>query len=250
MAVHFLNLNRADFLKEYARIYRFSTIERTIDILKNKNITFINPTKWVDPFEKFFLERNYLIGNCNFSLPLKDNAFALCVSATSNSEAYWNIYAPKEDGIRLTFNTEMFLEYFLDKIRNADIYIGKVDYQITNDFHNLTIDKNKLINEIKNLSIGEQQINLLLKKRTAFYYENEIRIIIIPKYNVKDNDFLNLRTDIMKYTENFTLDPRIGSNHVKILKEYFKNNFGIKVSHSKLYSDLKRKPIRLSECKE
>jgi hypothetical protein len=248
MAIHFVNLTRETFLKDYKRVYRFTTLDRFIEVLKTKKFAFVNPSSWADPFEKFFLERDFLINNEKFKLPIKEKIFAVCVSGTISSEAYWKVYAPKEDGIRLTFETEKLLTNFLDKISDADVYIGKVSYQITKEFHKISFDKKGLIKEIKNSKIGEQQIKLLLKKRKSFLYEDELRIIIIPhKKNNSETIIFRSDTDITSYTNDYTLDPRLGRNHVKVLREYFQREFDFKVSHSKLYSDLNKDPINLTE---
>lgn len=247
MAIHFVNLTRETFLKDYKRVYRFTTLDRFIEVLKTKKFAFVNPSKWADPFEKFFLERDFLINKEKFKLPIKDKIFAVCVSGTISSEAYWKVYAPKEDGIRLTFETEKLLTNFLDKISDVDVYIGKVSYQITKEFRKISFDKKGLIDEIKNSKIGEQQIKLLLKKRKSFLYEDEVRIIIIPhKKNNRETIVFRSDTDITSYTNDYTLDPRLGRNHVKVLREYFQREFKFKVSHSQLYSDLNREPINLT----
>lgn len=246
MAVHFINITRDAFLKDYKRVYRFTSLDRFIETLQTGKFVFINPTKWSDPFEKFFIEREFIINEKKFKLPIKDKVFAVCVSGTISSEAYWKVYAPKEDGIRLTFDTEKMLSLFLEKIADADVYIGKVSYQITREFHKISFDKKSLIDEISGGSIGEQQIKLLLKKRKSFLYEDEIRIMVIPKKN-NETGLFRTHTNITDYTNDYTLDPRLGKNHVKLLKSYFQNEFGFKVSHSRLYSDLVRDPIRLTE---
>jgi len=247
MAIHFVNLTRETFLKDYKRVYRFTTLDRFIEVLKTEKFAFVNPTKWADPFEKFFLERDFLINNEKFKLPIKDKLFALCVSGTNSSEAYWKVYAPKEDGIRLTFDTEKFLTNFLEKITDADVYIGKVNYQITREFYKISFDKNGLIDEILNNKIGDQQIKLLLKKRNSFLYEDEVRIMVIPHKKNKERSVFHTPTDIINYTDDYTLDPRLGKNHVKVLREYFQRDFGFKVSHSRLYSDLGKEPINLTD---
>lgn len=246
MAIHFVNLTRETFIKEYKRVYRFTTLDRFIEVLKTKKFAFVNPTKWADPFEKFFLERDFLINNEKLKLPIKDKVFAVCVSGTISSEAFWKVYAPKEDGIRLTFDSEKLLTNFLEKISDAEVYIGKVSYQITKEFHKVSFDKKSLADEIKNATIGDQQIKLLLKKRKSFLYENEVRIMVIPHEMNKETSVFHTLTELTNYTDDYTLDPRLGLNHVKVLREYFQRDFGFKVSHSRLYSDLNRKPINLT----
>jgi len=247
MAIHFVNTSRATFLREYKRLYRFTTLDRFIELLKSNNFAFINPSRWADPFERFFLERDFIVNDKKLKLPAKDKIFAVCVSGTDTSEAYWKVYAPKEDGIRLTFNTERLLIDFLDNITDSDIYIGKVNYQITREFHKISFDKKGLIEEINKEIVGEQQIRLLLKKRKSFLYEDEIRIIIVPHSKPNNNTAYKMQTDITKFTTRYLLDPRLGKNHVKVLREYFLQQFSFKTSHSALYSELKSEPINLTD---
>lgn len=250
MAVQFVNITREAFLKDYKRVYRFTTLDRFIEVMNKGEFAFVNPSRWEDPFERFFLDRDFIINDQTFRLPIKDKVFAVCVSGTMSSEAYWKVYAPKNDGIRLTFDTEKLLTRFLDKIEDADVYIGRVSYQVTREFHKISFDKKKLIDEIKGSKTGEQQIKLLLKKRKSFLYEDEIRIMVIPHKKNKDTTVFHSPTDLTGYTNDYTLDPRLGRNHVKVLREYFLEKFKFKVSHSRLYSDLKRDPINLTELKK
>src|SRR5579863_4091155 len=170
MAVHFIDITRAKFLNEHKWVHRFTNMERFTEMMHNKKFTFVNPSKWSDPFEKFYLERDYIINSKKVSLPAKDNIFSVCMSGTLSSEAYWKVYAPKENGIRLTINVEKLLAEFLDLIPGCNIYIGNVSYKIKKEFKKISINKQKLITEIKNKIIGEQQIKLLLKKRKSFLY--------------------------------------------------------------------------------
>lgn len=246
MAIHFINLTRETFLNDYKRVYRFTTLDRFIEILKTKKIAFINPTEWADPFEKIFLERDFLIHNEKCKLPIHDNLFAVCFSGKSDSESYWKVYAPKEDGIRLTFDTSKLLTNFLEKIPSADIYIGRVSYQSTRDFYNFSIDKKGLIDEIKTSKIGEHQLKLMLKKRKSFLYEDELRIMVVPQKRNKSATIFYTPAEITNCTVDYTLDPRLGIYHVHVLKEYFLRNYGFKASHSRLYQDLDRDAINLS----
>jgi len=247
MAVQFINITRDKFLKDYKRVYRFTNLERFIETLRSKKFAFVNPSKWADPFEKFFLERDFQIDNKKVNLPAKDNIFSVCVSGTLSSEAYWKVYAPKEDGIRLTFGTEKLLTTFLDNISDCDVYIGKVKYQITKEFYKIRFDIKKLIKEIEDKKIGDQQIRLLLKKRQSFLYENEIRIIVVPHGKQKDHTTFKINTDINEFTSDYTIDPRLGKNHVNVLKEYFSQHYGFKISHSSLYADIPRETIILKK---
>lgn len=244
MAVDIVKLSRKQFLKDHPRLYRFTTIERVLEQLTSNEIKFANPNKWTDPFEKFFLEREYVVGEQKVHLPIRNNAFCLCLSGTVSSEAYWQVYAPKEDGIRLTINTEKFLN-LLDNLNQCDVYVGEVVYQITKEFHKIRFNKAALIDEIDKKIVGPQQINLLLKKRQSFLYEDEVRIIIVPN-RVKETTYFDAQIEIKSIASEFLLDPRMKKNQVKMIKDYFLDRFSIKVWQSTLYKDIPRGSISLN----
>ena len=245
MPVIFVNTTRRKFLKEYERLYRYTNLERFIEGLSNEEFTFINPAKWADPFERFFIDRDFQIDGKKVKLPAKDKIFSVCLSGTLNSEAHWKVYSPGQDGVRLTINTEKFLTRFLDNMKDCTIYIGKVSYQTTQSFFKINFNTRKLITEIKNNKIGDQQIKLMLKKRTSFSYEDEVRILVVPNNTVTNSSILRVPSDIQDYTSNYTFDPRMGKQQFNVLKEYFELMYGFKISHSTLYADKLRKPIVL-----
>lgn len=246
MAVEFVEISRTEFINKYKHLYRFTTVERLKQTLTKSIFSFRNPSDWNDPFEKFYLERVFLIDGKRVNLPAKGKIFAVCLSGTSSSEAYWKVYAPKEDGVRITFDTEKFLTEFLDKVTDATIFIGEIKYQITREFHKISFDTKKLINEISSNKIGEQQIRLMLKKRKAFYYENEVRIIVVPNKIPTDKKAFKTSVKLQSFSKKMTLDPRLENDEAKKLKNYFKDEYLFKVFHSNLYKDLIRKPIELS----
>lgn len=45
--------------------------------------------------------------------------------------------------------------------------------------------------------------------------------MIIPQKKNKETTVFHSDTDITSYTNDYTLDPRLGRNHVKALREYF-----------------------------
>lgn len=247
MAIHFIGLNRETLLKDYKYLYRFTTLDKFIEILNSNSFTFINPSLWTDPYEKFYLERDFIINKEILKLPAKDKVFAVCFSGTISSEAYWKVYAPKEDGVRVTFDTKKLLDNFLSKIKNADIFIGKVNYQIMDDFNKISSVRNELVDEINRKIVGEQQIKLLLKKRRSFLYEDEIRIIIVPLGKINENKIYKVQTDITEFTTKYMIDHRFGRSHFNALREYLFTKYDIKISISRLFKEQNRDPINLTD---
>lgn len=122
-----------------------------------------------------------------------------------------------------------------------------MDYQKTINIIENSFDRESLIYEIKRLIVGEEQIKLLLKKRISFLYEDEIRIIIVPHGKKNGKEIHKEKTDIKEFTKAYLIDPRLGKNHAKLLKNYFLKNFDLKVSQSQLYSNINIEPFNLKE---
>jgi hypothetical protein len=234
--VYFIESSKEEFIKTYPTLYRFSTIERVLQQLKSGVFTFINPTSWEDPYERYYIEKEFVINTSNHKLPAKDRIFCVCVSGTSNSEAFWKVYSPLGNGIRLTFNTKDFISV-LEAISGPDFYVGKVDYRITKDFPNLNalnVDRHILIEEITTDMIGDQQLKLLLKKRISYLYENEVRIISIPKLSRSYKKIWEPSIDLRVFTTKYQIDPRLDRNHYELLKDAFQSKYNIPLTHSKL----------------
>jgi len=246
MAVNFINISKREFLKNHSHLYRYTTIERLLEQFFTKKFVFVNPSQWSDPFEKFFLDREYLIDSRKFDLPMKDNIFCLCFSGTLSSEAYWKVYAPKENGVRLNINAEKLIEV-LEKLP-YEIFVGEVIYQTTENFYKINFDIDKLVDEIEEELIGEQQIKLLLKKRKSFLYENEVRIIVVPDSSskkIKETKLYVENIDLKIFTTDFIIGPRMKKFQVKLLKEVFLKKYDIKLAHSRLYAEIPKDKIKL-----
>ena len=130
MAVNFLNVTGKEFIKKHSYLYRYTTIERTLELLKEEILVFRNPEQWNDPFEKLFITATFNIDNKVYASPLKGKIYSICFTGTANNEAFWNTYTPNRDGIRIKIRTSTLLSY-LEQIADFAVYIGKADYKLT-----------------------------------------------------------------------------------------------------------------------
>src|ERR1035437_10831365 len=89
--VKFIGLTKEVFLSEYISLFRFTTIDRFLELLTNECLVFLNPSTWRDPYERYYIERQYNISNESKALPMKDKVFCLCLSGTKSSEAFWKV---------------------------------------------------------------------------------------------------------------------------------------------------------------
>lgn len=250
-------MTRADFLSKKL-LYKYMPLERVLEMLTNKTIWFANPTIWKDPFEKRFIENMYNIDGVQRQYPWKDRVYCMCATQTATSEAYWNAYSAGEIGVSIKFNRQNLLNE-LDRLAAAGnrIYIGKVQYQQTQNIK-AALSGNAFLNPsgipITSLGKEELKVKLLLLKRLAYQYENELRFLIVRGRAAKQAGTL------LKYTipntdliDSISLDPRIGPLTIELLRKEFETNYGFtpigktqrRVQRSLLYAEEKPTIIKL-----
>jgi hypothetical protein len=101
------NLIRLDDSGLGRPIYRIYALDRFRALLASKQDVVVNPTKWDDPFEDFFLERTEVADHASGgTIPLRNLAgdwYGQCWSLNKDTDAMWRIYSPeplKQVGVR------------------------------------------------------------------------------------------------------------------------------------------------------
>lgn len=257
MVVKFFNMTREEFLSKKL-LHKYMPLERVLEMLTNQSLWFANPTIWKDPFERRFIENVYDIGGAKKAFPWKDRVYCMCTTQTATSEAYWNAYSAGEIGVSIKFNRQNLLNE-LDRLaaEGNRIYIGKVQYQQTQDIK-AAITRNAFLNPlgtpITSLGKEELKVRLLLLKRMAYQYENEVRFFIVRDKAAKQTGTLLKysipNTDLI---DSISLDPRIGPMTIALLRNEFEDHYGFKplgrtqrrVQRSLLYAEEKPTDIKL-----
>lgn len=254
MHIKFVNISEKDFLAAKL-IYKMLPLEYALAMLQDKTIWFAKPETWKDPFERRFIDDIYNINGEKRVFPWKGRVFCCCMSISYGSEAQWKAYGNGDIVVAFKIRREVLLDA-LDQYavkNNVKIFIGKVEYQKTKDIkrpigkNEFFLDKMKSINSLRNDML---KARLLLLKRIAFAYENEVRIIIVKEKISKDDGFtLHYNCDNTDLIDTISLDPNIGENEVVLLKEYLASQYGFKpiktlkgqrprIVRSELYKDL------------
>lgn len=257
MPVKFVNITRQDFLSKKL-LYKYMPLERALDMFINHTIWFANPTIWKDPFEKRFIENMYNIAGTPKVFPWKDRVYCMCATQTATSEAYWNAYSADEIGVSLKFNRETLLSE-LDKIADTGyrIYIGKVQYQKTQDIKS-ALSGNTFLNPtgqpINSLGKEDLKVRLLLLKRLAYQYEDEIRFFIVKDKAAKQKGtLLKFHVPHTQLIDSISLDPRIGEHTLEMIRKELEITYGFsprsktqrRVQRSLLYAESKPTLIKL-----
>ena len=234
MSIQFVNITKKEFFKTKL-LHKYMPLEYALRTLNEKKLWFANPTTWRDPFEKRFIEAQYKSKEGKISaFKWKDRVFCICMTQTATSEACWNIYSYQQIGIEFRIiKRQLYKE--LQKIQNQyDIYIGKVEYMKTADIKKEPIRSIPFGEPIPKVNTQEWKARLLLLKRIAYKYENEIRIMLVKKNRTKEQG-INLKyqcenTDLI---EKIVLDPSISDNTTALLKKVFEEEYNFKPNKSK-----------------
>lgn len=245
MAIYFLNEESKKILEESNKLlYKIMPVDRVLEFLEKGRWAFVSPTLWQDPFERAFLEANYKHKGKLFTLPVKPslineklyyNLFASCFTETKESEAFWKTYSPNGDGIRVAINASTLISK-LSSLKDYDVYIGKALYQNYETLYKFKTDKTYWMN-LESTTVNKTHLELLLKKRIPFEYENEIRVLLLRKKRMKNSIAKVTIPDFKNLIVGIKLDPRMGLYMSKFVKEIFHKNFDRKlIKKSTLYS--------------
>jgi len=169
-------------------LYKYFNMENAIRFLNNGKLCFVEPSEWVDPYEKRFYTADYSQIK-SYNPPSK--VFCTCVTKNKTSEAAWKIYAYDAKGlaarcIQFKFNRTEFLKA-LEKF-GYETFEGSVNYEYSDSIIDSLHKDSKQYHDdyFDNFSL-EKYLNLLLIKRGAFEYENEIRYFLINNKPTTEN---------------------------------------------------------------
>lgn len=162
-------------------LYKYISFEHLKKNMNDNKIVFVSPQTWQDPFEQIYYAAKYK----NYKKP---NIFCMCLTENLNQHeaAAWKMY---QDGtndkmIKVYFNVTKMLEQLDEFCRKNEwsIYIGKINYDLSSrEIQTLSMKTNPYYEQYfpENFS-NEDYLNLLLLKRKAFEFEQEVRMFLIP----------------------------------------------------------------------
>ena len=269
--VHFVGELSLDW--ENPKVCRYMPFSRVCGMLKNRQIAFVSPELWEDPFEKRFYDVK-VVKNKDakpkeyVALP---NMACLCFTSSSseNAEAFWSrSKTADEPYVRVVFDLYELLDAlnsFADK-HSARIYVAAAKYEFEHEIKN--VHKKWNFTEDK---IEQSYVRLMSLKRKAFSYERELRLFIVwDKEPTKIESFGENKVVFVSYKKSFnnlikrmTFDPRLDSfendengkkgknaesKYEKELKQILDEvKLKIKPDFSGLYSGCKCREIELSK---
>lgn len=134
---------------------RYTNLPSLVSILKNKKITLLDPSKWEDRNDSYYLLR---YGERKGFKSL----YALCFTKEPETSHHWKAFSPGSDGVCIKILAEPFIAQ-LNSIK--EIVHGDVEY--------------KLIDDVETEAFSVDQLPFL--KRYPFRDEAEYRVLFRKK---------------------------------------------------------------------
>ena len=237
---------------------KYMRLSYVLEMLERKEMVFVTPELWNDPYETRFLKTDY--SQIGYNRP--EQIYCLCARADNeNEEASWKIYSGPQDDplVKITVNALLlFNKYIRDFVEKngCRAYFSKVEYMSASNILNLHKTEHPLHGKYFGHLDEEGYVRLMSLKRMAFKYEKENRLFIIPGDKVLNADKGLLRVPIdydifPRFTfhpmERIVRDDMASRLKEKIYKaeldtakaEITRYCKGVKVYKSVLYSNVK-----------
>lgn len=221
------------------KIYRIFSVKRFEELLMKKKLFLVNPEKWDDPFENFFLRANTVEPNGELvSLEgIAKSWYGQCWTYTKDSDALWRIYSSKKDGIRVTTTIHKLFSHVWDekdKFKSLNYFIGSVVYKERSEIENFMRDTSFW--EIAQGGQNNGFAELLCMKRKEFIHENEVRLLVHDNNKHGKNGCYEVDIEYQDIFEDICLDPRLEDSEFENLKTKIEKYSGsIPITQSDLY---------------
>lgn len=217
-------------------IYRIFSCRRFEQMMSTNELVLVNPEKWDDPFENFYLKVNAFMGEEKVSLEsLRKGWFGQCWTLNEDTDAMWRIYSPEKDGVRLKTTTGKLFRAIIDQqgiLADFGSFIGTVEYLSKEELQNY--HKQTFSETLTNGGLA----SMLLRKRTAFLHEAEVRVLasLSSEYLFEYEDGLyQVKIDFEDIFDEICLDPRLEKESFEKLKSKLEEKTNIPIIQSDLY---------------
>lgn len=182
-------LNGYKFPSDKSTVFKYMPLQRFLDCVDENVLVFVSPDLWYDPFEQLY----HGIDCSSRGYSPTEEIACLCISekSSTNEDASWRIYSDNVKAVRISIDQKALLTLLSDFAIKEDyqVYIGKVQYKLEKtEIETLYKNSSDYQNHFfPNNMTRAHYLSVMLQKRSAFSYENEVRIFLV-KDSIKFND--------------------------------------------------------------
>lgn len=214
-------------------LIRYTDIVILIDFLSTGNLPLVDPSKWGDKNDVFFLKK--YLANLKSKKPHK-KLFALCFTQQFERSHFWEVFSKNNFGVAIEFKKKLILEL----AENKGIKHANVKYKKINDLRSESETSEDLAE-----NVTKNQLPFI--KRWQFQDEKEYRLFYLKESNSEFKDeFLDFQVPI-EAIHRIVFSPHLHKHHRRSLKEmikrlpmvekYEKEVGELKISKSRLYDN-------------
>ena len=214
-------------IKKYF-IYRYMPLSIFRKCVKSGEFRFKEPSEWPDRFESRFYTAEYTNPAKRMIKP--QHVFAFCTTQERDCDPSWSQYASGEPTIQIKINRQKWLNALnaWAQTNHSTIYEGVVNYDL-NESHISILHNSihKLCNGTVKPVAGHQQIfgvfdlhsyfSLLLFKRKAYKYEQEVRYFVVPRINSQQKRYIDIKVFDFELIEEIRYSRAISKIHLYML---------------------------------
>lgn len=210
--------------------YKYMTMDVFLSCLEYGTLRMQEPTNWKDQYEGRFY--NAIYDNItNEPLP---KLYATCITSNPASEAAWKVYAHGTGLGARCVQVKLNMAKLREQLCNGsygDYYEGRVFYDLTDSEIDHLHETGSPYHSLFFSKFGTDKfVRLMLIKRQAYQYENEIRLFLInpPIDPVKPKDYYDAKVNWKDIIEEIRIDHSCTNAEILTLK-YLCTNAGLKL---------------------
>ena len=143
-------------MKEEKYIYRFISFEKFVDMIQKQSLAFVHPCAYEDPYETVPISLRIQYKRSLLLFLFSQKIYTQSWTVSRNCDALWRLYSNNNFSVKLSVSKK--------DVESLGVHVLKVKY--TDDLENV----------VKNMD-DRDFLQLFAIKRTAFSFENEIRLI-------------------------------------------------------------------------
>jgi hypothetical protein len=193
-------------------VYRIFRRPRFEDTITSRRLTFVRPGAWDDPWDRPPIAQLVYRDSRPYRLEIardcEDAIYVQCWSAVKESDTLWRAYSmvkkdssgrnlyPNDEGIKVETTVQKIIDAFeaSDAPRDWRLLIGAVDYHTEDEINEHIANQVGTFGSTSFVSATETAA-VLLKKRSAFAHESEIRLFVVDPSNEPNRSTVSISFD-------------------------------------------------------
>ncbi len=215
-------------------IYRTMSLQRLTNILETNTLTLTCPKVWQkeDPNENYIMENEYIYGGDLVCVGYKNRFYCQSWSLEEESKLIWEQRSPEYNGAKVKTTIRKVFEslwqvrtnpYFQDR----ECFIGEIQYMSEEEMNEFLVSYGRnFLPAYTDPDMISQALSLLVKARTKFDYEREIRLIFYDIENKCREDFFSFPINPNSLFEAIIFDSRMNNSLYEALSKKVKEQYG------------------------